>query len=207
MTDILLATTNTFKIRKFREIFDAMNVVLRTIDQAPRNITVSENGKTFKENAEVKALEWSRVVDSFTVASDGGMRIPILRERWDAVRTGRFGGEGLSPRQRAERLLELMRPYRGEERRLFWNEAVAVARRGKLLASWETKGDEGILTDTLKLTDHPGNNWGDWWVGSLWYYPQFGKTYAELDGDDSLKVDLCWREIGRLMKAFFAEAK
>lgn len=204
MTDILLATGNSFKQRKFREIFDGMPVNLILPDQTSHRLAVEETGATFRENAELKAQTWSRVVDGFAVSTDGGMDIPVLGPRWDPVRTGRFGGEGLTPEERALKLLELMKPYRGEDRKLLWFEAAAVARRGEILASWEFGGDEGYLMETFQRIDHPKNLWGDWWVGSLWHYPRFGKTYAELTDEELAAVDVCWRSVGLALRTFFA---
>src|SRR5262245_20623309 len=93
-----------------------------------------ENGDTFAANAVAKAVSWSRRLDrgETVVATDGGLLIPALGDRWDPVRTRRFAGE--TDVERAEALLALAADLAGDDRRIVWEEAMALARDGVLLA-------------------------------------------------------------------------
>ena len=48
---------------------------------------------------------------ALTIASDGGLVIPVLGPRWESRYTRRFAGPAADNEERLSRLLELMRPY------------------------------------------------------------------------------------------------
>jgi hypothetical protein len=108
-----------------------------------------ELGSTVGENARLKAVHYSRVTDGLAIASDGGLHIPALGDGWDPVRTDRFAGEGTSEAEKARSLLALMVGLRGEERRAFFVEAVAVAYRGEVVGEWEGKGEEARVVESM----------------------------------------------------------
>src|SRR5215213_3355139 len=68
-----------------------------------------EDGDSFATNAGAKAVFWSRRLDGgeIVVATDGGLLIPALGDRWDPVRTRRFAGGARTDPERAEALLAL----------------------------------------------------------------------------------------------------
>ena len=70
-----------------------------------------------------------------------------MGDRWQSVLTRRLTGEG-GDAERVERLLQLMRPYSGDERRASWTEALAVADNGRLLACWEVEGATGVVAQS-----------------------------------------------------------
>ena len=91
-----------------------------------------------------KAREWSEAGQMLVIASDGGLVIPALGDNWESRYTHRFAGPAADDRERARRLLEVMDPLRGEGRSASWVEAVAVADRGEVLASWDLTGSDGV---------------------------------------------------------------
>ena len=81
------------------------------------------------------------------IASDGGLVIPALGDNWESRYTHRFAGPAADDRERARRLLEVMGPLRGDERSASWVEAVALADRGEVLASWSLTGATGYIVE------------------------------------------------------------
>ena len=109
------------------------------------------------------------------IASDGGLVVPALGPRWESRYTHRFAGPAANNGERLARLLELMRPHHGEDRRASWVEALAVADSGRVLASWELHGGVGYLDEQPPAEPLP-----EFWVFSVWRFPQFGATYSQL---------------------------
>ena len=102
---------------------------------------------------------------------------------------------------RARHLLLLMQGRKGDERRIAWTEAVALADQGKLLASWEESGNKAILTEEYDSTHGiPG-----FWVYSLWYYPRFGKRYVELSPEELERADLTWARVRERVRGYFQD--
>ncbi len=200
--DVLLATTNPAKAAKLAWALEGLGLSLRTLRDIPPAAEPEETGATFEENARIKAAYWSRRADCLAVASDGGVAIPALGERWNALQTRRNAGERVTDEERIQRLLEMMRAYRGRERRAFWTEALAVAERGRVLASWQADGDEGYLAESYDPASIDRGIPG-FWVASLFYYPRFEKCYAELSPGELAEVDTSWRALKDRAQAWF----
>ncbi len=138
---LILATTNPHKITKLRQIFAHY---FSDIAPQDKGIDVEENGKTFRENAEKKAIEVSKIYHCHAVATDGGVLIPALGDNWNGLLTKRFVGRSdATDFDRIEALLELMKNKKGSDRAIVWNEAIALATDGELLFSTQVEGDRG----------------------------------------------------------------
>ena len=157
-----------------------------------------EAGDTHLAIAALKAQDWSKAGSMLAIASDGGLRIPALGSGWDSRYTHRFAGPDADDAQRRERLLELMRPLRGEDRRASWVEALAIAHRGRPLAAWEVQGATGLISDTASAPPQtPG-----FWAFSVWRFPQYDKAYDQLSPQELEGLDDHWLRLRRLAQSF-----
>ena len=97
---ILLASTNPAKQAKLRWLLDGLG--LRSITPGDLGLTpaIPEDGHDHRAIAEAKAAAWSRAAGMAALSSDGGLVIPALGDKWNALRTGRFAGESAGDRQR-----------------------------------------------------------------------------------------------------------
>ncbi len=196
---ILLATTNAAKLAKLRWLLGGLD--LETVAPvAP--FAVPEVGTTHLKNAEDKARAWSGHFEMPAIASDGGLVIPALGERWDALLTARFAGVAATDRDRADRLLEVMRPYRGEQRAAYWREAVAIASGGNVLVSWSVESRPGVLTEGYDATAFkPG-----FWAFNLWSIPEAGKTYNQMTPEEVETLEDHWGLLRNLVQHWFRES-
>ncbi len=203
--DILLATTNVAKEQRLRNLLDGLPLHARTPNDAGLSYWEGphELGISHKENACLKAEGWSQAARTLAIASDGGLVIPVLGHRWKSVLTHRFAGEEATDRDRALQLLQLMEPYTGKERCASWVEALAIADEGRTLASWQVEGPSGLVVEirpSETVTSHKG-----FWVFDIWYLPQFGKTYNQLDQEELVKINDHWSQLTAYVKDFFLE--
>ncbi len=196
---ILLATTNSAKLEQFRCLLDGLGVEILVPDRRSTIPQTPEDGDTHRANAERKAIESSRALRVAAIASDGGLVIPILGDRWRALLTGRFAGPWATDQDRIDSLLRLMEPYVGQQRLAHWTEAVAIADRGLLLGSWEADSPPGLL-DRRYDAVVPG-----FWAFSIWRVPQFGKLYADLTPEEIEGLDDHWSRLREQVQAYFAE--
>ena len=158
-----------------------------------------EEGETHEAIARSKAALWSQAGSMLAIASDGGLVLPALGGRWESRYTHRFAGPAATNAQRLERLLDLMRPFQGDQRQATWVEAVALADHGKLLASWELKGAIGVIAD--KPTAVPEAS--EFWAFSVWYFPAFGKTYSQLSQEQREGLNDHWAQLRIKVREFF----
>ena len=198
-TPILLATGNRDKQAEFRRLLDALPFAPVTPAEAGLSDVPDEKGDTHEAIARDKAAQWSKAASMLAIASDGGLVVPALGPCWESRYTHRFAGPAADNGERLRRLLELMRPYHGEDRRASWVEALAIADRGRVLASWELSGAIGYLDE-----QPPAGPLPEFWVFSVWRFPQFGATYSQLTDAQRESIDDHWGRLRRLVSRFLA---
>ncbi len=196
-TPILLATGNPDKQAEFRRIIEGLPFTPVTPDEAGISSTPEETGDTHEAIARDKAAQWSAAASMLAIASDGGLVIPTLGPRWESRCTHRFAGPAADNNERLARLLQLMRPFRGEERQAWWVEALAFAKSGRILASWELQGGTGCLDEYP-----PDGPLPEFWVFSVWRFPQFGAAYSHLSARQRESVDGHWERLRLLARRF-----
>lgn len=184
---IVLATSNKNKIEKLTSIVGKYFSEALPQDE---KIDVIEDGSTFKENAEKKAIAVSKLYDSYAIATDGGVLIPSLGNKWNGLFTKRFiGREDASDFDRMDALLEMMKDKKGDERDIVWNEAIAIAKSGKLVFSAQVEGDRGRVQETYDRRQYKEGIW----QCTVTCYPQFNnKNFFELNDEERKYGEISW---------------
>ena len=198
-TPILLGTSNPAKQDILLWLLEGLPLSPTTPEQLGLPVAPEETGGTHEVIARDKAQEWSKNGSMLALASDGGLVIPALGTGWESRYTHRFAGPAADDNQRRSRLLELMRPYSGEQRKATWVEALAVADRGRPLASWELRGATGTIAEGY--SDRPQVS--GFWAFSIWYFSEFDKTYNLLSLHEREELDDHWVRLRRLVQGFF----
>lgn len=81
----ILATSNQGKLKEFKELFDLMGLEIQSYNIE----NVEETGKTFEENALIKAKAIAQVTKLPTIADDSGLSIKCL-DNFPGVKTARM---------------------------------------------------------------------------------------------------------------------
>lgn len=102
--DLLIASTNQGKIA---EIKGYLRDILKEIHGPEQSLEVVEDGLSFYENALLKAKAYYRHYKKPVLSDDSGLIVDALPEEL-GLHSARFGGEGLSDRERSELLLKKM---------------------------------------------------------------------------------------------------
>ncbi len=132
MHQLLLATRNAHKTREFAQMLGGMCEVtdLSGRTDLPE---VEESGRTFEENATLKAVTISRLVEGLVVADDSGLEVEALGGA-PGVYSARYAGEHASDSDNVGKLLaEIARAGVDDEPVAQFRCALAVARTGALL--------------------------------------------------------------------------
>lgn len=95
MTKIVFATGNKDKMREIREIMQDMNVEVISMKDAGITVDIVEDGKTFEENALIKARAVAAYTDAIVLADDSGLEIDYLNKE-PGVYSARYLGEDTS---------------------------------------------------------------------------------------------------------------
>jgi XTP/dITP diphosphohydrolase len=142
--DLLLATRNAHKTREIQQVLGPAFTV-SDLSAHPKIPDVRENGKSFEENAILKAVGASRRLPGFIVADDSGLEVDALGGA-PGIFSARYAGENAMDKQNIEKLLgELARTAAEEAKRSArFRCVIALARQGELLGTFE-----GIVEGTI----------------------------------------------------------
>jgi len=113
--EILVATGNRGKIREIQEALRFSPVKLRYLDEFPNVPPVDEVGRTYEENAVLKALGYSRQTGVCALADDSGLEVDALGGI-PGVFSARFGGEHAWDPERINELLAALSQHADKKR-------------------------------------------------------------------------------------------
>lgn len=170
MRRLLLATTNTGKIREIRHLLDGIDVQLVGLDEFPEIASPEETGRTFAENARLKAVYYSKASGLTAIAEDSGLEIDALGGA-PGVESARYGGVKASYPDKFTLLYDAMAKSGSSDRTARFVCAVAVADGDAIL--FETRG-----TVEGRIADAPAGD-GGFGYDPIFFYPPFGKTLAQ----------------------------
>lgn len=147
--------------------------------EAGVTLDVEETGRTFRENAILKAEAGLRASGMLTIADDSGLEIDAL-DGAPGIFSARYGGAGKSDRDRVALVLERMRGIPPEDRTARFTAAIAVAAPGTPVRTVGARV-EGIITEAPRGS-------GEFGYDPIFLYPPAGKTFAEMDAVEKGQV-------------------
>ena len=196
--DLLLATRNVDKTREFAQILGAEFQVsdLSNLENCPK---VQETGRSFRENAMLKALAVSldrQLTDRrvLVVAEDSGLEIDSLGGA-PGIFSARYAGENATDEANINKVLRKLSETR--ERSARFRCVIALARDGKLLGTFE-----GAVEGTI--VDHPRGDRG-FGYDPIFLPDGFDETFGELSAETKNKVSHRARAIAALREALLTE--
>jgi XTP/dITP diphosphohydrolase len=101
--DLLLATRNGHKTREFHQILGP-GFTVRDLSQLRGIPGIAESGKSFEENAKLKAIAVSRQLPGLVIADDSGLEVEVLGGA-PGIYSARYAGENATDEQNIDRLL------------------------------------------------------------------------------------------------------
>ena len=112
---LVLGTANRKKGREIADLLAPVGLKLRTLPDFPEAPDVEETGRTFAENAALKAIAQARRLDRWVLAEDSGLMVDAL-DGAPGVYSARYSGPGATDESNNRRLLEAMRDMPAEAR-------------------------------------------------------------------------------------------
>lgn len=171
MPRLLLATNNPGKVAEYRALLDGCGWEIVTPAELGIRLSEEEAGRTYEENARIKALEGARKSGLVTLADDSGLEIEAL-DGAPGPGSARFLGAEVSYRERFAEILRRLEGLPRERRGATFRCVIAVAEprseevrfaRGEVFGIIvEPRGERGFGYDPI------------FWV------PQHSATMAEL---------------------------
>lgn len=168
---LLLATTNPNKVREIRALLDGVPCEIVGLDACPPIEPPEETGRTFEDNARLKALYYSKATGMSAIAEDSGLVVDAL-DGAPGVESARFAGADTPYPEKFARLYAMLdaRSQRSSPARFVC--ALAVAQQGRI--NFEARGTvEGTIAPEPR---------GDHGFGydPIFFYPPQGMTLGEV---------------------------
>lgn len=182
---IILASNNKNKLREFREILDPLGYEVIPQSEAGADIDAEETGKTFSENAYIKAKAVYDLTGLPVISDDSGLEIDAL-DGAPGIYSARYAPQG----QRKARVLEEMKNIPDEKRGAQFVCCICFI-DGKGTAHYF----EGVCRGKIGFECRGTNGFG--------YDPIFmygDRSFAELSAEEKNKVSHRAKAIGSFEK-------
>jgi len=189
---LFLASGNPGKVREFQVLAVGRALEVQLLPDFADIPVFDENAPTFGENATGKALYYSRQCREMVFADDSGLVVPALFGA-PGVLSARYAGPGASNDERLAKLLDELRNKTGAERAAYFVCVIAAAHEGRAVAIVSARVDGEILEVPLGT--------GGFGYDPVFFFPQLGKSFAELRPEEKNQFSHRGKAFRRLMEA------
>lgn len=179
MDKLLLATGNPGKTREFIALLQGVNIELVTLQEISLRLDIQEVGKTYAENAALKAQAYARASRLLTLGDDSGLEVAAL-DGAPGLYSARYAPlPGATDADRRAYLLENLRSFSQPWLARF-HCTVALA-----TPAGEVHFADGICLGEIITEERGSNGFG---YDPIFLIPELGRTMAELSMDEKNQV-------------------
>jgi XTP/dITP diphosphohydrolase len=176
---LVLATLNAGKVREMAALLADLPFDVRALTDVPGASLPAESGRTYAENALLKARAAVRLTGALALADDSGLEVDALGGA-PGVHSARYGGPGLDDAGRCAHLLDALDGV---------PEPARTARFRCVIALVDPAGAERLVEGVAegRILTAPRGRAG-FGYDPLFYYPPLGRSFAELTDAEKAQV-------------------
>lgn len=191
---IIFATGNAGKMREIRLILEDLGCQVISMKEAGADPEIVEDGKSFAENAEIKARAVWNCTGDIVLADDSGLVVDYIGGE-PGIYSARYMGEDTSYEIKNRNIIERLEGASGDERAArFVCNIAAVLPDGRVLHTEAAM--EGLIAEEPAGCEGFGYD-------PILYIPEFEKTSAELTIDEKNRIS----HRGKALEAMKSELK
>ncbi|WP_045210931.1 XTP/dITP diphosphatase [Desulfonatronovibrio magnus] len=170
---IVLASGNQGKIREIKQILNKAlpGIEVKGLKDFPSIGDIPETGKTFQENALIKARTVMKETGLISIADDSGLVVPALGGD-PGVYSARYAGENATDQDNNDKLLQAMANLDGDQR-----QASFVCVMAAVMPDGREMTVQGEWKGLIALTEKGDNGFG---YDPLFYDPELGLHSAQM---------------------------
>lgn len=195
---LVIATSNEDKVREIDEILKGTGYKAVSMKQAGISADIVEDGKTFEENAMIKAKAVHDLAeaDDYVMADDSGLCIDAL-DGAPGIYSARFCGEDSTYPEKFKRIFSMLKDVPEEKRTARFVCAVAVVRPDG--TGFTVRGEcEGVLHEKPA----GDNGFG---YDPIFYVPEFGMTTAQMPPEQKNSISHRGRALRKMVEQLSKE--
>ena len=185
---IVFATGNAGKMKEIRLIMADLGCEVVSMKEAGADPEIVENGRSFAENAEIKARAVWNCTGDIVLADDSGLVVDYIGGE-PGIYSARYMGEDTSYHIKNANLISRLEGVPDEKRTARFVCAIAA-----VLPNGEVLHSEGTIEGIIGYEEQGENGFG---YDPIFYLPQYGCTTAQLELD--VKNELSHR--GKALRA------
>ena len=161
---LVIASSNEGKIKEFKKLLQ--DFPFNLLNQ-PLGFEIEETGKTFMENARLKAIAVSKETGNLSLADDSGLRVEALGGA-PGIYSARYAN---SDKERVEKLLVELKPF--SNRKAKFECALCIASGEKVLIEVS-----GFCAGLITFSPKGKNGFG---YDPIFEVSELGETFAEMN--------------------------
>lgn len=193
---IIFATGNEGKMREVRAILADLGLPVLSMKEAGADPVIVEDGKTFGENAQIKAQAVWNCTGDIVLADDSGLVVDYIGGE-PGIYSARYMGEDTSYVIKNQNIIDRLKDAKGKERSArFVCNIAAVLPDGRVLHAEETM--EGLIAEKPAGT-------GGFGYDPILYLPEFGMTSAEITMEEKNKISHRGKALEAIKRVLAAE--
>lgn len=179
MKKLIFATGNEGKMKEIRMILGDLDYEILSMKEAGITADIVEDGKSFEENAIIKATAISKLANCLVLADDSGLEVDYM-DKMPGIFSARWLGEDTSYAVKNQKIIENLSGVPDDKRTARFVCAIAAAfpdgrvvtKRGTIegIIGYEERGENGFGYDPI------------------FFLPKYGKTTAELSPEEKNKI-------------------
>ncbi|MBQ9982976.1 MAG: XTP/dITP diphosphatase [Lachnospiraceae bacterium] len=179
MKKLIFATGNEGKMKEIRMILGDLDYEILSMKEAGIDVDIVEDGKTFEENAIIKATEISKLAGCVVLADDSGLEVDAM-DKMPGIYSARYLGEDTPYSVKNQTIIDNLAGLPDEKRTARFVCVIAAAfpdgrvvtKRGTIegIIGHEEKGENGFGYDPI------------------FFVPEYGKTTAELSPEEKNRI-------------------
>ncbi len=171
--ELVIASTNIHKVREFKAMLKQfLQFDILSLRDFPHYVPPEENGKTFEENAQIKAEHAAKMLNRWVIADDSGLVVPALGGA-PGIFSARYAGNDATDFENRKKLLDQIQHFMEEDRQAFFECSIALASPQGI-----KKCVSGVCEGVLLVSDRGRGGFG---YDPIFIKHGYNKTFAELE--------------------------
>lgn len=193
--ELVVATRNPKKWKEIADLLRDLPITVRPMSEFPSIPDVEETGKSFEENAILKAKTVAEATGRLTLADDSGLVVPALNGA-PGIYSARYAGLGATDTDNNQKLVRALRDKSEDERKAYYVCVIALA-----TPQGETYVTYGECHGVLALTPRGTGGFG---YDPFFHLPDREVRMAELSSEEKAQVSHRGHAL-RKMKKYLSE--
>lgn len=194
MKRVVFATGNEGKMKEIRMILKDFPVEVVSMKEAGINADIVEDGKTFEENALIKAREIMKLTGDIVLADDSGLEIDYL-DKAPGIYSARFLGEDTSYDIKNNYILDKLAGVPDEKR---------TARFVCAMAAVFPDGEEVVRRESVEgIIGHEIAGENGFGYDPIFYLPEYGCMSAQLEPEKKNEISHRGKALRALTEAIW----